>query len=40
MTAPEAMTHLGDVATTYPVGVLVDRVGRPRSGTVGGAGNR
>jgi 2-oxoglutarate ferredoxin oxidoreductase subunit beta len=28
MTAPEAMAHLGDVAVTYPVGVLVDRVGK------------
>jgi 2-oxoglutarate ferredoxin oxidoreductase subunit beta len=28
MTAPEAMAHLGDVAVTYPVGVLVDRAAR------------
>ena len=28
MTAPESMAHLADVAGTYPVGVLVDRVGK------------
>jgi 2-oxoglutarate ferredoxin oxidoreductase subunit beta len=28
MTAPESMAHLGVVTGTYPVGVLVDRVGK------------
>jgi 2-oxoglutarate ferredoxin oxidoreductase subunit beta len=41
MTAAEAMGHLSDdVTATYPLGVLVDRVGRPVTGTAGGAGNR
>ena len=30
MTAPEAMDHLTrDVVQTYPIGVMVDRLGRP-----------